>query len=50
MITSHTENSLDIFNFSWVVVSQVKHSTVEKDFIFPDCIYFDICLHVLVSS
>ncbi len=32
MITSHTENSLDIFNFPRVVVSQVKHtSTSGKD-------------------
>lgn len=34
MITSHTEGSLDIFNFSWDVVSQVKHTrTTGKDFL-----------------
>lgn len=45
MITSHTENSLDIFNFSWVAVSQVKHTcTTGKDLL----LYF-MTVYIVIS-
>lgn len=46
MITSHTENSLDFFHFSWVEGFQVKHTRLERIcfYISQLYIYFDICL------
>lgn len=45
MITSHTEKNLDIFNFSWVIVSQVKHARTTRE----DLLLHFMTVYILIS-
>lgn len=45
VITSHTENCLDIFNFSRLVVSQVKHTNATGN----DLLLYVMTVYILIS-